>query len=164
MTAAPPLALCWWYEHLLCTEGVQPEVFEHLGSLLLPESDQGDQPVLPAPLSVRLYLRLMNPKLTSSDQLLTADSEDILAILGYITSMLGAFRDEFNAAVDVRRVPPSAALVDGLAALQLARRVAARVESQKRLPAEADVQAMLVEVLEAASFEQLASSGGLQGK
>jgi hypothetical protein len=162
----PPLALLWWYEHLICQDGLEPEVIQYLGDHLLEEIAKAGAaaPRMPAPVLTRVYLRTMQPALATPGELITAESDDLLPTLGYVLAMHAPFGGEFHAGVDAARVKPPLSLLIAAAAARLARRVAAAVAEDRRAPGADEVAEELATVLQVANLEGIREEPALQAK
>jgi hypothetical protein len=94
--------------------------------------------------------------------IVTADAPDeALSALGYIYSLAIIRSAEFPASVDLRRLAPPAALLDGLAALQLARHASGAARKGKAAVTADSVNAELSQLLAAANLESIAGGKGL---
>jgi len=133
-------------------DGVDASVFEHLGSLLPGDGAPG---AFPAPISVRLYLRILSPRKVGGDAILV-DNADAIGILCYLCKLVDTFSGEFHAGVNTKRVSPTDALLCDVLALHLAKHVAQHVRETRQLLAEDGIQEVLVGMLE----EELRSFAG----
>ena len=159
-----PLALHWFYEHLLSLdEDLDPSIIEKLGELAARRS-AGGRP--PAPLAARIYLRALRPPAPNARRASPADAEDTLLAVGLLARLAGGgLAGEFpGGAAAARGVRPPPALADELLVFHAARRLAARAERELRAPAPADVARELERLAAEAGLEAALPGAALQAK
>jgi hypothetical protein len=144
-----PLSLIWWLEQLLTMPDVNSDELMHLTSLVYEQAAAGGggRADVPAPVTVRLYLRSMQPAFTpDADQRIDAASPDLFHSLGNISRLASTRAAEF--AAGAARVAPPEQLLAAAAASSLAARVASGVDDAGVAPQASRVPALLEQLLE----------------
>lgn len=137
---------------MLVMPDLEEVVFEHLATLVTELTSKGTR--IPAPVTVRTYLRAMNPSLSGATaEGYKASSVDTLNALGFICGIVARFRSEFHSGTDVTRLMPTTALIAAIAALQVSRRVANNVRVTKVVPTKKGVDEVLEKLLEDALLQ-----------